>query len=135
MWISAETWRLVDKRVSARRDPAKGQALKRRLGRAIKASLAADWRQQADEAGVDVEALVGADPPLIQEAWHRIQGWYKAAFDRAPSPARVTLKRITAEKVAMYIHVPPPGDNVPVAIKPFKVDDLVQEVGGGWVGG
>ena len=41
-WISADTWRLVDKRVSARRDPAKGQALKRRLGRAIKASLAED---------------------------------------------------------------------------------------------
>ena len=28
-WISEETWRLVDKRVSARRDPRKGQALKR----------------------------------------------------------------------------------------------------------
>ena len=38
-WISAETWRLVDKRVSARRDPVNGQALRRRLGRAIKASF------------------------------------------------------------------------------------------------
>ena len=28
-WISEETWRLVDERVSARRDPQKGQALKR----------------------------------------------------------------------------------------------------------
>ena len=87
-WISAETWRLVDKRVSARRDPAKGQALKKRLGRAIKASLEADRRRQSDEAGAEVEALVGADPPLIQEAWHRIQGWYKAVVDRAPPPAR-----------------------------------------------
>ena len=86
-WISEETWILVDKRVSARRDPAKGQALKRRLGRAIKASLAADRRRRADEAGAAVEALVGADPPLIEEAWHRIQGWYKAAVDRDLPPA------------------------------------------------
>ena len=73
-WISEETWRLVYERVSARWDPRKGQALKRRLGRAIKASLAADRRRRADEAGADVEALMGADPHLIQEDWHRIQG-------------------------------------------------------------
>ena len=86
-WISTETWRLVNKRVSARRDPVKGQAIKRRLGRAIKASLAADRRRCAYEAGAEVEALVGADPPLIQEAWHRIQGWYKDVVNRDPPPA------------------------------------------------
>ena len=86
-WVLTETWRFVEERVSARRDPEKGQAIKRRLGRAIKASLAADRIRRADEAGEEVEALVGADPPLIQEAWHRIQGWYKAAVDRAPPPA------------------------------------------------
>ena len=73
-WISEEIWRLVDKRVFACQDPRRGHALKRRLGRAIKASLAADQKSRADEAGAEVEALVGADPPLIQEAWHRIQG-------------------------------------------------------------
>ena len=86
-WISTKTWRLVDERVSARRDPARGQAIKIRLRRAIKASLEEDWRRRADEAGSDVEALVGADSPLIQEAWYMIQGWYKAAVDRAPPPA------------------------------------------------
>ena len=98
-WMSTETWRLVDKRVSARRDPAKGQAIKRRLGRAIKASLAADRRWRADEVGAEVESLVGADPQLIQEDCNRIQGWHKAAVNCAPPPARVTLERIT---VAMY---------------------------------
>ena len=43
-WISMETWRLVDKRVSARRDLEKRQAIKRRLGRIIKASLLEDRR-------------------------------------------------------------------------------------------
>ena len=83
-WILTETWRLIDKRVSARRDPTKGQVIKRRLGRAIKASLSADRRRRADEAGAEVDTLLGADPPLIQEAWHMIQGWYKAAVDRSP---------------------------------------------------
>ena len=62
-----ETRRLVDERVSARRDPRKGKGLKRRLGRAVKASLTADRKERAEEAGAEMEALVWADPPLIQD--------------------------------------------------------------------
>ena len=101
-WISEETWRLVYERVSTRRDPPYNQAFKRQLGKAVKKSLAEDRKRRADKAGAEVEALMKADPPLIQEAWYRIQGWYKAAVDRAPPPARVTLKRITAERFALY---------------------------------
>ena len=57
-----------------------------RLGEEVKKSLSEDRRRQADEAGAEVEALVKADPPLIQEAWYRLKGWYKAAVDRAPPP-------------------------------------------------
>ena len=67
----------------------------------MKKSLTEDRRRRADEAGAEVEALVKADPPPIQEAWYRIKGWYKAAVDQAPPPARDTLKRITAERVAL----------------------------------
>ena len=69
--------------------------------------MAADQKRRADEAGAEVEALVGADPPRIQEAFYRIQGWYKAVSKRAPPPARVTLERITAERVALYSRVSP----------------------------
>ena len=86
-WISEKTWRLIDERVSAHRDPRYGQAFTRRIGKAVKKSLAADRKQRADEAGAEVEALVKADPPLINEVWYRIQGWYKAALDRTPPPA------------------------------------------------
>ena len=48
-----------------------------------------------------------ADPPLTQEAWHRLQGWYKATVDRPPPPARATLKRVTAERTTLYSRVPP----------------------------
>ena len=75
-WISAATWRLVDKRVSARRDLAKDQTLIWRLVRAIRAGLTKDRRRRAEEAGAEVEVLLGADPPLHREEWHRIKGWY-----------------------------------------------------------
>ena len=74
-------------------------------------------RRRAEEAGAEVEALVGEDPPLHREAWHRIKGLYKAAVDHAPPPARVTLKRITAERVELYIYVPPPGKNIPISVQ------------------
>ena len=52
-----------------------------------------------------------------------MQGWYKAAVNRALPPARATLERITAEGVELYSHVPPPGDNVPVTVNLSDVDD------------
>ena len=64
--VLAETWRLIDKRVSALRDPRYGTVYRRRMGKAVQTSLAADRRRRADEAGAEVEALVKADPPLIK---------------------------------------------------------------------
>ena len=90
-WILETTWRIIDKRVSARRDPQYGQAFTRRIGKEVKKSPAEDRKRQADEARAEVEALVKADPPLIQEVWYRIQGWYKAAVDRSPPPASSAL--------------------------------------------
>ena len=76
-----------------------------------------------------MEALVKSDPPLIQEALYRLQGWYKAAVNRALPPARATLKRVTAERVALYSRVPSPGDSIPVNNEPFAVEDGVPEEG------
>ena len=81
------------------------------------------WR--TEEAGAVVETLMKADPPLTQEAWHRLQGWYKATADRPPPPARATLKRVTAERAKLYSRVPPPGDTIPVTIETFVVEDGV----------
>ena len=124
-WILAETWILVDKRVSARQDLAKDQAIIWRLGCAIKASLRNDRHRREEEVGAEVEALMGSDPPLHQEALHGIKGWYKAAVDRALPPTQITLKRITAERVELYSYVPPPGTNIPISVEPFPVNDSV----------
>ena len=67
-----------------------------------------------------------ADPALIQEAWHRLQGWYKAAVDHPPPPDRATLKRVTAERAKLYSRVPPPpGRHHPSHHRPFVVEDGV----------
>ena len=50
-------------------------------------------------------------------------------MDRALLPTRAMLKRITAERVALYIQVPPPGDSMPVEIEPFEVEDGVPDEG------
>ena len=70
-----------------------------------------------------MDKLLGSDPPLHQENWHQMKGWYQDAVDRAPPPAWVTLGRIIEERVDLYIYVPPPGENIPVSVEPSVVDD------------
>ena len=84
-----------------------------------------DRRRREEEGGAEVEALVGADPPLHREAWHRIKGWYKSEVDHAPPPAWVTHDQITAESMELYSNVPPLGKNIPISVQPFPVDDSV----------
>ena len=66
-WISEETWKLVDERVTVRKKP-RAQTEMRRLGRAIQTILKGDWRRRVKEAGLAVEALLGEDPPNAKEA-------------------------------------------------------------------
>ena len=86
MWVSNETWKLVDERVTVRRKP-RARTKMWRLGRAIPACLMGDRRRRVAEAGKAVEALLGEDPPNAKEAWRRMKGWYQAAAKRGPSPA------------------------------------------------
>ena len=114
-WISDDTWRLADERVSARRG-TRVRARLRRLGRAVRARLKGDRRRRVEDAGKDVDALLGEDPPNAKEVWRRMKGWYRAAAYRGPPPARATLEWITAERVELYSQVPSPGDNIPVTM-------------------
>ena len=118
-------WRLINERVYARRDPARDQSLIRSLGRTIAVILKGDRRRRTEEAGKEVEKILGLDPPLHWEAWHRIKGWYISAVKCALPPTQVTLEQVTAERVDLYSYVPPPGENIPVSIEPFPLDDLV----------
>ena len=76
-----------------------------------------------------MEALLGGDPPNAKEEWRRVKGWYRAAVNRAPPPARATLERITPERVEQYSPVPPPGDIIPVRVTPDNINDSVPTEG------
>ena len=69
--------------------------------------------------------MLGSDPLIHREAWHWMNGWYRAAVDRALLPAWVARKRITAERVDLYRYMPTPGKNIPVYVEPFLIDGLV----------
>ena len=74
-----------------------------------------------------METLLDSDPPLHQEAWHRLKGWYQAAVNRDPPPSWVTLEQITVEPLNIYSYIPPPGANITISVEPFLVDDLVSK--------
>ena len=125
VWILGGTWRILNERVSARRDPEKFQSLIRRLGREITARLKGYRRRRAEEAKAEVETLLGSYPPIHREAWLRLNWCYQAAVDRAPPPTQVTLERITAERVNLYSYLPPLGAIIPISVDPFTVDESV----------
>ena len=66
MWILADKWIFADNTISVLRDPARYQAHIRRLVRAINTILKEYRRRQTEEAGEDVERLLGEDPPPPQ---------------------------------------------------------------------
>ena len=66
---------LADERVSAKRG-TRVRARLRRLGRAFRASLKGYRIRRVEDAGKDVEALLGGDPPNAKEAGRRMKGWY-----------------------------------------------------------
>ena len=87
--------------------------------------LKGDGRCRTEGEVEEIERLLGADPPLHKESWHRMKGRYKAAVDHVPPPDQVTLERIMAEPVDLYCQVPPPGEKIPVSVEPFQVEELL----------
>ena len=65
----------------------------------------------------------GSGLPLHKEYWRWIKGLYKVTFNCTPPPAWVTLERITADRIDLYLQVPPPGGGIPVYIYPFQVEE------------
>ena len=58
-------------------------------------------------AGEEVEALIASDPALVKEACIWLRGWYFKAEERPPPPTRVTIARMTEDRVEIYWRDPP----------------------------
>ena len=64
-----------------------------------------------------------------------MRGCYRAAVDHDPPPSRITLERITAERVEIYHAVTPPRREYPHIRKAFPHRGIRIYGGGGRVGG
>ena len=56
-----------------------------------------------------------------------MKGCYKAAVDRTPPPAWVTLERIATERVEMYCQVQFLGDIIPLSVETLQVEESVSK--------
>ena len=62
---------------------------------------------------------------MVKDTETYMKGWYNTVTGHTPPPAWVSIKQITVEWVALYHHMPPLGDNIPVVVDPFLVNDSV----------
>jgi hypothetical protein len=120
-WISDKTWAAINKRATLRRQGTLPLRVARQLGREIKASLAADRRQQAANAAADIEGHLGAGD--LKEAWHTLKGWYRSAKDQPPPACYNTMVKQTAERVELYARAPPMGPPLPYNFPFFAIPD------------
>ena len=74
-------------------------------------------------------SLLASDPPLIREAWIRMQGWYKDAVDHPPPPSRFAIANMMAERFKLYRHVPSLGQPIPLGVHPFLLEESFSEDG------
>ena len=63
----------------------------------------------------------------LKEAWRKLQGWYRTAEGRAPTPCRETMDKQTKEREELYVKVLPHGDLTPINVEPFPVQDEIPE--------
>ena len=78
LWILADMWRLIDKRVSARWGPSRNQTL-------FNVSLKGGRRPRTNEVGEEIERLLRADPPSTRNpgtGWRGVTGLRSTARHR-----------------------------------------------------
>ena len=120
-WISAETWKLVDRRSALRRNGNHEQAEARRLTRQIRTSFKEDRKQRTARAGEAIESDLHEDK--LQAAWSKLKTWYNHAGDRPQKPSRLDLRTVTTERSDLYTKQLPPGSSIPVLVPAANVPD------------
>ena len=91
----------------------------------IRTGLITDQKRREEEAGRTIDSILASEPPppLVIDAWVMMWGCYRDAADRPPSPARISLESLTAERADLYAHVLPLRRPISIKVFPFLVDD------------
>ncbi len=91
------------------------------MGRRIWDALGGDCRARTARVGNSIEAkLAGGN---IQEAFHHLKGWYRAASETTIRPFPQTMVKQTAERIELYMRRDPPGEPLPININPIPAKD------------
>ena len=99
-WISDKNWAAIDTRVTVSQEG--DQQTVRELIQQIHEGLSKDRKRRVEEAGRTIDSLLASDPPLVREAWVRMEGWQRYTSNRPQPPARISLDTLTAERVELY---------------------------------
>jgi hypothetical protein len=121
IWITDETWKIVNTCVLLRRKGMLSQAAACSLGREIKARLKADCLLRATTTASNVKGCLAAGEYI--EAWHHLKGWYCLAEDQAPKPCPETMAKQTQERVDLHATRTPKGMPLPICVDPAPVND------------
>jgi hypothetical protein len=120
-WITAKMWKLINHCAMLYRKGMLSQATARGLGRQVKVHLAVDRCLRALNTALEIKGSLAAGE--FVEAWQQLKGWYRLAEDQAPEACPETLALQMAERVALYMAVPPVGWSLPINITPIPVPD------------
>ena len=115
-WISPGTWHLINHPSMLCRSGCLEQRDGWRLDRRIQAFLKQDQIDCVACVGSNIEAELARGD--VQEAFHHLKGWYRAATETQAKPCYLTMERQASERVDLYTRRQSPGDPLPINAPP-----------------
>ncbi len=126
-WISEESWRLIAHRAMLHRTGRLCQTGGHRMQCQIDVLLCKDHADRTEQVGTLIESkLTGGN---VQEAFHHLKGWYRAASETQAKPCFHTMERQTSERVNLYASRLSLGNPLPINVERTKINDDVTSDG------
>ena len=128
-WISAETWQLVDRRCTLRRQcspfySATQERELKDLHNQIRRSLHHDRKARIEKVSQEIESLLVTGH--VGEAYRLLRCWYKHST-HPQCPTFQDLDVIHDDYFTLFAAVPSTGDPLPIRVSPFLVPDHVPD--------
>ena len=124
-----ESNHLIDKRADLQQNPRHGRNVARGLTRAVRRSLMADSRRQAEEAATDIgecmEPSTGeADPCRVYAI---LKYWYRHVSARDPNTSWTDMEKVRGDFQTLYQREEPHSPGLPLAthVYPDKVNEKI----------
>jgi hypothetical protein len=97
------------------------------IGRQINTGLKGNQKQRVATVAENIEGhLAGGE---TKEVWQCLKGWYKAAYERAPTASPMLLAAQTVKRIALYGRVPSPGEPLPIHVNKVNIPDGIPSDG------